>query len=122
MAAVTDQFWTDLKVNMTPDTVQVRTSSTLNNYGERTFTGSAATYDAYIRQISETERTASTDGAIADWVVYIPSDTVTLEIDDELTLPAPVSAIRPVVRVDIKKDPGGQVGVIAFVGQKSKQG
>lgn len=37
MTAVSNQFATDLKVNMTPDTVEVRTSSTVNNYGERTF-------------------------------------------------------------------------------------
>lgn len=120
MAAVTDQFWTDLKANLA-DTVDVRTSSTTNNYGERTFSGSATTYDAYIRQVTETERNVAGDNAVADWVVYIPSDTVTLGLDDELTLPAPVSAIRPVLRVDIKKDATGQVGVIAFVGQKSRR-
>ncbi len=121
MALPSDQFWTDLKVNMTPDTVDVRTSSTLNNYGERTFSGSTVSHDCYIRQVTEAERGLFDDEGVADWVVYIPSDTISLDIDDELTLPAPVSGIRPIVRVDIKKGPVGQEAVIAFVGQKSKQ-
>ena len=38
MAQPSAQFMTDLKVNMTPDTTDIRTTSTVNNYGERSFT------------------------------------------------------------------------------------
>mgnify|MGYP003322572684 CR=1 FL=1 len=34
MAQPSAQFMTDLKVNMTPDTIEFRTTSTVNNYGE----------------------------------------------------------------------------------------
>ena len=57
MALQSQQFMTDLKVNMTPDTVQIRTASTVNSYGERTFTGGATTYDAYIIRVEEARRT-----------------------------------------------------------------
>ena len=122
MAAATAQFWTDLKVNLTPDTVDVRTASTVNNFGERTFTGSTTTYDAYIMRVDEAVRNAQTDLADVEWIVYIPDDSLTLAVDDELTLPAPVSGIRPVVRVNTKRDPNGQVAVVAYCGTSSKRG
>lgn len=121
MALPSDQFWTDLQVNMTPDTVDIRTTSTLNNFGERTFSGSATTYQAFIRRVEESDRGRIKDDAVADWVVYIPSDTATIAVDDEITLPAPVSGTRPILRVDTKKDAAGQVAVLVFVGQKSRQ-
>lgn len=117
MAAPTDQFWTDLKVNMTPDTVDVRTSSTVNNYGERTFSGSATTYDAHVRRVTRADRGDRNDLADVDWIVTIPDDSIALAVDDEMTLPAPVSAVRPIVRVNILKDTTGQVGVQAYVGR-----
>ncbi len=49
-------FLTDLKVNMTPDTVDIRTTSSVNDYGERSYTGGASTYDAYIRRANEADR------------------------------------------------------------------
>lgn len=122
MALATDQFWTDLKVNMTPDTVEVRTSSTVNNYGERTFSGSTTSYDAYIMRVDEAVRNAQTDLENVEWIVYIPGDTLALAVNDELTLPAPVSAVRPIVRVNTKRDPSGQVAVVAYVGTASKRG
>ena len=62
MAAQSQQFMTDLKVNMTPDTVQIRTTSTVNNYGERTYSGGATTYDAYIIRVEEARRTRQRNG------------------------------------------------------------
>ena len=60
MALPSQTFMTDLKVNMTPDTVDIRTTSTVNNYGERTYTGGATTYDAYIIPVSYTHLTLPT--------------------------------------------------------------
>ncbi len=122
MAAVTDQFWTDLKVNMTPDTVDVRTSSTVNNYGERTFTGGSTTYDAYIMRVNESDRGDRNDLIDVEWIAYIPDGTITVDVDDEITLPAPISATRPIVRVNTKRDPNGQAAVVVYVGAKSKRG
>lgn len=118
MAAVSDQFWTDLKINLTPDTVDVRTTSTVNNYGERTFSGGATTYDAYVRRKNTTDRDSDERGDALDYeyVVYIMDDSLTLNVQDQVSLPAPVSGTRPVVMVETRKDPGGQVGVVAYVG------
>ena len=117
MASPSATFLTDLKVNMTPDTVDIRTTSTVNNYGERAFTGGATTYDAYIRRANEADRDENELTKIA-YVVYIPDSSLTLNVEDQITLGAPVSATRPLVKVETKKDPLGQVGVIAYVGNK----
>jgi hypothetical protein len=117
MAAPSATFLTDLKVNMTPDTVDIRTTSTVNNYGERAFTGSATTYDAYIRRANEADRDENELTKVA-WVVYIPDSSLTLNVEDQITLPSPISAIRPLVKVETKKDPLGQVAVVAYVGNK----
>ena len=109
-------FLTDIKLNMTPDTVDIRTTSTTNNYGERTYSGGATTYDAYIRRSNDADRTDRVDNIDYDYVVYIPDSSLTLNVQDQVTLPAPVSATRPVVKVDTKKDPLGQVCVVAYVG------
>jgi hypothetical protein len=116
MAAPSAQFMTDLKVNMTPDTVDVRTSPTLNNYGERSYTGSTTTYDAYITRRNDAGRGLDTDDIDYDYIVYIPDASLTLNVQDQITLPSPVSAVRPIVKVSTRKDPLGQVGVVAYVG------
>ena len=122
MAAVTDQFWTDLKVNMTPDTVNIRTSSTVNNYGERTFTGGSTAYAAYIMRVSESDRDDRNDLIDVEWIAYIPDGTVSVDVDDQITLPAPISATRPIVRVNTKRTPNGQAAVVVYVGSDSKRG
>lgn len=110
-------FATDLKVQMTPTTVSVRTSSTTNNYGEYTYSGDATTYPAYVRRITEADRDVSNSDAQVDFVVYIPDQTLSLAVDDQITLPAPVSATRPIVKVDIRSDALGQVGIVVFIGK-----
>jgi|TARA_R100001463_G_scaffold675_2_gene3040 hypothetical protein len=120
MTAVSAQFATDLKVNMTPDTVSIRTSSTVNNYGERSFSGDATSYDAYIRRSQESDRGDINDLIEVEWVVYIPDTSLTLDVDDQITLPAPISATRPIVQVETRRDPKGQVGVVAYVGRKKR--
>ena len=117
MAQPSAQFMTDLKVNMTPDSTDIRTTSTVNNYGERAYTGGATTYDCYIRRANEADRDVDETTKIA-WVVYIPDASLTLNVEDQITLGAPVSATRPLVKVETRKDPLGQVGVVAYVGNK----
>ena len=92
MAAVSQQFMTDLKVNMTPDTVQIRTTSTVNNYGERTYSGSATSYDAYIIRVEESRRNADENLRDIDYIAYIPDGTIAADVDSQITLPAPISA------------------------------
>jgi hypothetical protein len=122
MAAQSQQFMTDLKVNMTPDTVQIRTTSTVNNYGERTFTGGATTYDAYILRVEESQRNVDENLVDVDYIAYIPNATIAADVDSQITLPSPISATRPIVRVNTKRDPLGQVAQVIYVGNKSKRG
>jgi hypothetical protein len=122
MAAQSAQFMTDLARNMTPDTVDIRTTSTANSYGELTFSGAVTTYNAYVRRSTKAERGGSNDQAVVEWIVYIPDSSLVLAVGDELTLPAPVSAVRPIVRVDIVKTVAGQAAVTVWVGPKSSRG
>ena len=111
-------FATDLKVNMTPTSVSVRTSSTVNNYGERSYSGGATSYPAYVRRVTQAERDTSEDLERCDYVVYIPDQTLTMETDDQVTRPAPISATRPITKVDIRSDALGQVGLVLFIGRR----
>ena len=122
MALQSQQFMTDLKVNMTPDTVQIRTTSTVNSYGERTYTGGATTYDAYIIRVEEARRNADENLIDVDYICYLPDATVAVDPDGQITLPSHISETRPIVRVNTKRDPLGQVAQVVYVGSKSKRG
>jgi len=102
---------------MTPTTVDIRTTPTRNNYGEISYSGSATSYDAYVRRITAAERDVNTDIARCEYVAYIPHQTLALEVDDQISLPSPISATRPIVKVDLRSDALGQVGVIAYIGK-----
>ena len=109
-------FTTDLSVNMTPTTVGIRTTSSLTNCGKRSFSGDVTNYDAYVRASTKLDRTVDTEEVIADYIVYIPHQTLTVSADDEITLSSPVSAVRPILRVDTIRDALGQVGLRIYVG------
>lgn len=121
-AASSAVFLTDIKVNMTPDTVSIRTSSTVNSYGERSFSGGATTYDAYVVRVSAAERNVRDDLIDVEYIAYIPDASLTLNVDDQITLPAPISGVRPIMRVNLKKNPLGQVCVVVYCGTTSKRG
>jgi len=122
MALPSQTFMTDLKVNMTPDTVQIRTTSSVNNYGERTYTGGATSYDAYIVRVEEGRRSADETLIDIDYICYLPDASVAIDPDGQITLPSPISATRPIVRVNTKRDPLGQVAQVVYVGSTSKKG
>ena len=122
MAQPSAQFMTDLKVNMTPDTVEIRTTSSVNNYGERTYTGGATTYDAYILRVEEARRNADENLIDVDYIAYIPNASIAVDVTGQITLPSPISETRPIVRVNTKRDPLGQVAQVIYVGSKSKRG
>jgi len=88
--AVSQQFMVDLKTNMTPDTVSIRTTSTVNSYGERTYSGGATTYDAYIIRVEEARRTADENLSDVDYIAYIPNATIAVDITSQITLTAPI--------------------------------
>ena len=121
-AASSAVFLTDIKNNLTPDTVQIRTSSSLNAYGEQTFSGGATTYDAYVVRVEAAQRTLNDDLINVEYIAYIPDASLTLSVDDQITLPAPISGVRPIVRVNLKKNPLGQVCVVVYCGSTSKRG
>jgi len=122
MASQSQTFMTDLKVNMTPDTVEIRTTSSVNNYGERTYTGGATTYDAYILRVEEARRSADENLIDVDYLCYIPDASIAVDVTGQITLPSPISETRPIVRVNTKRDPLGQVAQVIYVGSKSKKG
>ena len=122
MALPSQTFMTDLKVNMTPDTVDIRTTSTVNNYGERTYTGGATTYDAYIIRVEEARRNADENLIDVDYIAYIPDASIAIDLSGQITLPSPISETRPILRVNTKRDPLGQVAQVVYVGTKSKRG
>ena len=113
-------FATALKNEMTPTTVSVRTNPTRNNYGEISYSGSTTSYAAYVRKSTQADRDVSSETAQCDFIAYIPDQSLTLEVDDEITLPAPISGTRPIVRVDLKSNALGQVAVIAYCGRSTK--
>ena len=110
-------FATDLKVQMTPTSVDIRTSSTVNTYGERSYSGGATSYPAYIRRSTQADRDVSQETAQCDYIAYIPDQSLTLDTEDQITLPAPISGTRPIKRVETKSNAIGQVGVIVYCGR-----
>ena len=99
-----------------------RTTSTVNNYGERSYSGGATTYDAYIIRVEEAQRSVDDNLVDVDYIAYIPNATIAADTDSQITLPSPISETRPIVRVNTKRDPLGQVAQVVYVGAKSKRG
>jgi len=117
-AASSDAFATALRVNMTPQTVDTRTSSTLNAYGEATFTGDATTYDCYIQRTLDQPAGVNADVTV-EYKVFIPDRTIAVDTGDQITLPAPVSGTRPIVAVETLADPLCQVGQVVYIGKST---
>lgn len=118
-AASSDVFATALQVNMAPQQVSTRTSSTINSYGEATFTGDATTYDCYIERTLDQPAGVNSD-ILVEYKVYIPDRTLTINTGDQITLPAPVSGTRPIVAVETLADPLGQVGQVVYIGRLAR--
>lgn len=96
-------------------TVGVRAKSSRNNYGEPVYAGSATSYSAYVQRVNKSSSDLERDDAVAEWVAYIPSSTLSVGIDDEVEYPT--SVIRPVVEVDYRYDEHGQQFVIVSIGK-----
>ena len=116
MAAATS-FLTALS-GLCRQTIGVRVQAGRNNYGEPTYSGSATTYSAYVQRLNRSSADLERDDAVAEWVAYIPSSTLTVSIDDEVEYPT--SVIRPVVEVDYRYDEHGQQFVVVAIGKGNR--
>tara|TARA_R110000744_G_scaffold42497_7_gene95932 strand:+ start:654 stop:1019 length:366 start_codon:yes stop_codon:yes gene_type:complete len=116
-AASNAVFATDLSVGMTASTVTVRSTSTVNVYNERSFSGSATTYPAHIQQIT-VNPPGFDDDITVEYVVTIPSTTLAIDTLDEIVLPAPISSSREIVKVNTYTDAIGQCGVTVYLGAR----
>ena len=96
-------------------TVGVRAKSSRNNYGEPVYAGSATTYSAYVQRVNKASSDLEQDEAVAEWIAYIPSATLSIGLDDEVEYPT--SVIRPVVKVDYRFDEHGQQFVVVSIGK-----
>lgn len=119
-AASSDVFATAIRNNMTPQSVDARaSSSSVNAYGEATFSGDATSYPCYIERTVQ-QPAGVDENSIVEYTVYIPDRTVALTPDSQITLPAPISATRPILAVETLADPLGQVGQVIYVGRLSR--
>lgn len=107
------QFLTDL-LDLATQTVTVTAQSSVNNYGEIQHAGSAVAYSAHVQKISASRRKESSDEAVVEYVVYIPSSTYVPAVTDLLTFSG---VTRPVVEVDVRSDEYGQQCVVVALGQ-----
>lgn len=96
-------------------TVGVRAKASRNNYGEPVYSGSATSYSAHVQRVNKSSADVGRDDAVAEWVAYIPSSTLTVGLDDEIEYPS--SVIRPVVEVDYRYDEHGQQFVVVSIGR-----
>ena len=86
-ASSSDVFATALRVNMTPQSVSARVaSSSVNAYGEATFSGDATTYPCYVER-TVNQPAGVDENTIVEFSVFIPDQTVALTPDSQITLP-----------------------------------
>ena len=121
MAGSTVQFLTDIKNDMCPDTVDIRSTSSLNSYGERTFSGGTTSYAAFVEKSDVVIRNEDEE-RIAEYKVFIPDASLSIDPEDEITLPAPISAIRPIIKVERRTDNFGQQCVVVYCGRNAGRG
>ena len=118
-AASNKVFAADIMATCAAQTVGIRTSSTTNAYGERSFSGSVVQHPAYLKR-STTNAEGFDDTVIVEYEVNIPSTTLAVDTNDEITLPSPISGIRPILRAEAHNDVNGQVGVTLYLGRVSR--
>lgn len=114
-AASNAVFAADLR-RLASQTVEVRTASTINDYGERTYTGTPITYPCHVEAVTS-QPTGVADDAIVEWVVHVPTTGLTIDTDSEIKLPAPINDTRPIVRIIERTDGTGSCGWSIFVGR-----
>ena len=94
--------------------VNIRVLSSLNNYGEPQYSGSATSYSAYIEKVTRSNSDLERDEQVIDYKAYVPSSTLSLSMDDEIEFPD--GSIRPIVEIDERWDEHGKQFVVISVG------
>jgi hypothetical protein len=117
-AASNDVFATDLSTSMTGSTVDIRTTNTRNEYGERTHSGAAVTYPAHVQRVA-VNPAGFDDDVTVQYVVSIPSTTIVVDTTAEVVLPAPISGAREIIKVAEHTDAIGRCGVTLYLGTRS---
>jgi hypothetical protein len=106
-------FLTALKP-LTTRAVNIRVLSSLNNYGEPQYSGSATSYAAYIEKVTRTNADLERDEKVIEYKAYIPSSTLSVSKDDEIEFPD--GSIRPIVEIDERWDEHGKQFVVVSLG------
>jgi hypothetical protein len=114
-AASNAVFAADLRY-LSGQTVEIRTASTVNDYGERAYTGTAQTYRCHVEAVTS-QPLGVNDDAIVEYAVHIPSIDLAVDTDSEIKLPSPISGTRPIVRIVERFDGVGRCGWTIFVGR-----
>jgi hypothetical protein len=86
--------------DMTPHTIEVRSSPYLNDFGEQQWVGNPRSYDCLIQAHSDRQVGPNGEEYVLDWKVHVFT-TDTFTVDDEVTLNGEV---RKPVRVDSMSD------------------
>ena len=95
--------------------VNIRVLSSLNNYGEAQYTGTATEHAAYIQKVTVDNADLERNGRVIEYKAYIPSSTLTIGLDDEIEFPD--GSIRPIVEIDERWDEHGKQFVVVSIGK-----
>jgi hypothetical protein len=106
-------FLTALKP-LTTRAVNIRVLSSLNNYGEAQYSGSATEYAAYIQKVTVENADLERNERVIEYKAYIPSSALSLGMDDEIEFPD--GSIRPIIEIDERWDEQGKQFVVVSLG------
>ena len=109
----TTAFLTALKP-LAARSVNIRVLSSLNNYGEAQYSGSATSYAAYIQKVTKEDASLERNEKVVEYKAYIPSATLTVGLSDEVQFPD--GTIRPVIEVDERWDEQGKQFTVVSLG------
>jgi len=94
--------------------VNITVKSSLNNYGEAQYAGSATEYSAYIQKVTASNADLERDEKVIEYKAYIASSTLSIGMDDKIEFPD--GSIRPIVEIDERWDEHGKQFVVVSVG------
>jgi hypothetical protein len=116
-AASNAVFAADLRKSSS-STVEIRSANTINNYGERTYTGTPVEYPCHVQAVTTQPLGVNLD-EVVEYVVYIPVTDLVIDTDAEMKLPAPINDTRPIVRIVDRTDATGPCGTTIYVGRRT---
>ena len=109
---VTTAFLTALS-DLCTQTVTHRSVTGTNNYGEASAV-STSNHSAHVQRVWSADRTLEQDGRAVEYKIYIPSSSLTVQVDDEMTV---AGITRRVIEVDFRYDQHGQQFVVVSTGR-----